>query len=458
MSNSPILDAVSVQEPAVVRRALGRQRLRRRGPVARFLLGLLGWGWVLLIGTLFCGPLVLGTLSFLNYFLALVALGWLTRWTQGRVLYGWWKRSPRRSEQTFTDFRATLGPDAPVPRPRWFFREDFRIDSIRVEISRPTLDGEPPGFLRWMRSAVGSPFRSLGLNFQLGLQTLAGTCLLMGWGCLAMTFSWEFGWLNSFHKGYELAFFGPSLGIFGILLFALAMLYVPMAQVHHAATGDLRAFFDFRFICRLILARLTAYTLLALAFLGLGIILEVLKTAPVGFDDHIDFWTNATDLQLLLLLRRYYFGCAAALFVSLLLTRGLAAAVYRSAVLKVLRRGRVRRAELHPVLAGWLEQLGNLSPVQARAQGFAGFLRRLARKNYRRLLYVVLLLTWIVFAAKVYVGEFFNYHPMAGFLNHPLLQLPSYNYIPQALQQVWDRQESSQPQEEPVDPALPQEE
>jgi hypothetical protein len=441
MSNTPILDAAPVYDPVLVRRASDRRRAARRGPVARFLSGTLGWAWVLLIGTLFCGPWFLGSVSFLNYLLALFALGWLTRWTQGRVLYGWWKRSPRLGGETFADFREALGPDAPVTWPRWFLREDFRTDYIRAEMDRPTLDGEPPGFLGRMLRAAASPFLSLGLNFKMGLQALAGTCLLMGWGCLAMTFSWEFGWLNSFNKGYELAFFGPGIGIFGILLFALAMCYVPMAQIHHAATGDFRAFFDFRFVCRLILARLSAYVLLAIAFLGLGIVLEGLKTAPVGFDDHLEVYTNATDLELLFLLRRYYFGCAAGLFVSLLLTRLFAAAVYRSAVLKVLRRGRVRRDELHPVLAGWFDRLGNLPAAQPVARGLAGFARQVARNNYRRLLYAVLLLTWVAFAAKVYVGEFLHYHPVAGFLNHPLIQLPSFDYIPQHLHHVWDQRD-----------------
>lgn len=441
MNDTPILEATPVHGPQVPRRAPGPRRPLRRGPVARFFLGMIGWAWVLLIGTVFCGPWFLGSVSFLNYVLALLALGWLTRWTQGRVLFGWWKHSPRHSQETFAEFRASLGPDAPVTRPRWFLREEFRTDDIREEMNRPTLDGEPPGFLRRMLRAALSPFRSLGLNFKTGLQALVGTSLLMGWGCLAMTFSWEFGWLNSFNKGYELAVIGPGLGISGIVLFALAMLYVPMAQVHHAVTGSFRSFFDFRFVCRLIFTRLTAYVLLAMVFLLCGVLLEALKTAPAGFDDHSDFWTDATDRELLLMLRRYYFGCSAYLFVGLLLTRLFAAAVYRSAMLKVLRRGRVRPEELHPVLAGWFDRLGTLPPARPFAHGFGGFVRRVGRKNYRRLLVVVLLLTWVLFTAKTYVGEFLNYHPVAGFLNHPLLQLPSFDYIPQPLHNAWDQPE-----------------
>jgi hypothetical protein len=41
-----------------------------------------------------------------------------------------------------------------------------------------------------------------------------------------------------------------------------------------------------------------------------------------------------------------------------------------------------------------------------------------------------LLVVWLGFVAKVYVGEFFNYHPVVGFVNHPLIQAPCCNYVP----------------------------
>ena len=34
------------------------------------------------------------------------------------------------------------------------------------------------------------------------------------------------------------------------------------------------------------------------------------------------------------------------------------------------------------------------------------------------------------FVAKVYVGEFFKYHPVVGFVNHPPIQAPCCNYVP----------------------------
>ena len=55
-----------------------------------------------------------------------------------------------------------------------------------------------------------------------------------------------------------------------------------MAQVHQAVTGDFRAFFDFRFVCQLIRARLGSYVLFAALFLAFAVVLENLKTIPTG--------------------------------------------------------------------------------------------------------------------------------------------------------------------------------
>jgi hypothetical protein len=55
-----------------------------------------------------------------------------------------------------------------------------------------------------------------------------------------------------------------------VALFVAAMVYVPMAQVHQAVTGDFRAFFEFRFVGRFIRARLRGYVFFAALFLDVG--------------------------------------------------------------------------------------------------------------------------------------------------------------------------------------------
>ena len=58
--------------------------------------------------------------------------------------------------------------------------------------------------------------------------------------------------------------------------------------------------------------------------------------------------------------------------------------------------------------------------------------RKAGRNIYRGVLWTALFLIWLAFfGPKVYVGEFLNYHPVIGLMNHPLIQFPAYDYIPQ---------------------------
>lgn len=402
-----ILDALPVSSPH---------------PLRAFLTTICGWTYRLTIATL-CG---------MTYLSAVLLVGWLTRLVQGRVLYAWWKQSPLSRHGTFEDFTATLGPNAPTRRPRWFLRDNFSRESLRRDIHQPTADGDPPGWLRQLARVLRAPFASLFLNLQLGFLTILGTFLLVGWGTLLMTFSWEFGWLNSFTKGYEASAVGPLTGVAGLLLFSFAMLYVPMAQVHAAVTGDFRAFFEFRFVWRLIRARLTAYLFLATLYLGFGWIQEALKIAPYHLHE-LPAWRNASDKALYDALQQYYLACSAWLVFALLVTRLVAARIYRSAVLKAIRLGRVDRTILHPRLADWLDRL-QLYPRVEPMTGPAGRLARSgARWTYRRLLFPVLFLIWVAFTAKTYVGEFLHYHPYVGFANQPLVLVPCVNHTPAAL-------------------------
>jgi hypothetical protein len=40
---------------------------------------------------------------------------------------------------------------------------------------------------------------------------------------------------------------------------------------------------------------------------------------------------------------------------------------------------------------------------------------------------------WFAFVAQIFVSEFFNYHPVVGWLNQPLVHLPWFRYIPAGL-------------------------
>ncbi len=387
----------------------------RPAGLIQWVAALLGWIWRILIGGLLCFSLI-GSIW---------VTGWTYRWMQGLVLRGWWKRSRFRDEGSYEDFCASLGPNAPVACPRWFLQE--RIDSA---LNHPDAFGRPPGTLRKFLRALRLPWHSLWLNFKIGLQGLFCTFLLSGLGCLIMLFSWEFGWLNSFNKGYEQAVIGPLTGLLGIFIFIAAMFYVPMAQVHQAVTGDYRAFFDIRFVWRLIHARLSAYVFLAAVIVLLSAPLEILKIAPVSFDDNFDTWTNASDAEVYRMLQNYFLLSSFVLFLALMIWRWLAARLYRSAVLRVLERGWVTRAELHPTLAQWLDRLAIFPVPTLESAGITYVVKTGSRMIYRRLLFVLLFFIWLAFVAKVYVGQFLKMDPGQGFLNHPLVQLPYFNYMP----------------------------
>jgi hypothetical protein len=402
--------------PADPQVLVDRRRLQKRTrSVWQWPGAFFGWIWRIAVGSLLCFSIV-GSI---------VVTGWFYRWMQGLVLRGWWKRSRFRQEGSFEDFCASLGAAGPTARPRWLLQERWTL-----AINRPDLAGRPPGTTRKLLRALRLPWHSLWLNFKIGLLGLVCTYLLTGLGCLIMLFSWEFGWLNSFNKGYEQALIGPLTGLLGIALFIAAMFYVPMAQVHQAVTGDYRAFFDVPFVWRLIRARLSAYVALAAVVALASLPLEILKTAPAFFDGFSDAWTTATDAEVYGMLRNYFLIGCGVLFVTLLVLRWLAARVYQSAVLKVLQRGWVTRAELHPTLAHWLDRLEIYPVPTLETAGISYVVKSGSQMVYRRLLFVLLFFIWFGFVAKVYVGEFLNYHPFAGFMNHPLVQFPHFNYIP----------------------------
>lgn len=395
-----------------------------------------GWVWRLALGALLC----------MNIVTSILVVGWTYRWMQALVLRGWWKQSRFREKGTFEDFLAAFGPDAPVARPRWILREH-----IRESVRRRGPNGQRRGIIRVAFRLLSVPCHSFWVNLRVGLPALVCTFLVTEWGCLLMVFSWEFGWLNSWTKGYEFAAIGPVTGIVGVGLFIAAMFYVPMAQVHQAVTGQARAFFDFRLVCRLIRARLTGYVILASLFLIAGAVVQILKTAPVAFPQINPALETASDEEVRKVLQDYLIACCFVVFPMLLILRWVAAVVYRSAVLKALRRGWLQPAELPPVIDEWLQRLDLDVHVVTERRGFAWPLRLTSRPVYRTMLYLVLAQIWLVFAAQVYVGEFFNAHPVppvlnlrdpygnthpfVGLANHPLVQVPCLDFVPKHLKQ-----------------------
>ncbi|RYI33178.1 MAG: hypothetical protein EON48_03330 [Acetobacteraceae bacterium] len=112
---------------------------------------------------------------------------------------------------------------------------------------------EAPGWLAGPRDVNGRPSgrvaRALGglaANIRMGLIALTA---LLAWTLpftLLWLGAWWAGWENSFNKGYEQAFVGPSVFLFGTLLAALIVPALPFILAHLASEDRLSAAFEMR--------------------------------------------------------------------------------------------------------------------------------------------------------------------------------------------------------------------
>lgn len=365
---------------------------------------------------------IAGSALCMNFWTSIIVVGWLFRWMQSRALLGWWKQSDRSERESFASFCGSFGPDGPDAHPRWLLAE------------KRNFPDAPHGSFARAFQMIKVPFHSLWLNLKTGLVAILCIQVVLGWGSLLMHFGWEHGWLNSFNKGYEQAWIGPTLGIVGMLLFIAGLFYVPMARAHMATTGDYRAFFDIGFVWRLVRANLTGYLGLAAVIALVSLPLTVLYHLPVGFDGQLSSWTNASDTELRQMLENYFLACAPVVFLAMLLTYGLSARVYRGGLQRAMLRGTITREELPQRLRTWLHRLDQIPVVEPMSGGVVTrAVVGSARWAYRRLLWTALFVVWLLFSVRIFAGEFLHRHQVSGFLNHPLVQLPSITHIPSGL-------------------------
>ena len=359
----------------------------------------------------------------LSFITAIAAFGWLQRRMQAIILRGWWRESPRRLEGTFQDFCDALGADAPVERPRWFLRERFV-----KHLNRPRKNGAIVKVISTLFDFVTLPVHSLWLNFKVGATGLFATYMLTGWACSIMLFSWYFGWLTSFHKDYENSFLGLSFGLLGSFLLILSLVYVPMAQAHQAAAGEIAAFFQFRVITRLILTRLTAYVLLLAGLALTSLIFEIPRVITLNED----FGPNQADTpqEAFWMLERHWFVWSIFFFVSLLILRTLSAVIYRSAMLKAVRAGAIFTSDLPPKLVFWFEKLEIVPQAQLPQHPLANLLQATLSLKYRAFLFAAIFFILLLFVLRFYIGYFLVFNEYRGILNHPVVQVPCIDWTP----------------------------
>ena len=165
------------------------------GRLARF--GRLIWNGAL--GTLLCtGPVT-----------AVLALGWLAR-SGGHAT------------------RSRFGTVAEAPG--WLLGPQEREGRTTGRVAR----------------AFARTFGGLGANVRSGLMTLTALLVWTLPFTLLWLGAWWAGWENSFNKGYEQAFVGPSVFLFGGFLAAVILPALPIMLAHLATEDRLSAAFEVR--------------------------------------------------------------------------------------------------------------------------------------------------------------------------------------------------------------------
>ncbi len=375
----------------------------------------------LFIGAFLCQGMyaALGPLSFIG---AIAVIGWTYRAMQRQALKTWWKRSPVYQEgirfKTFVGSHDTLREHTHWPN--WFISQDYRRN---WPAESNFLAKAWYAFSRLFTSF----FRNVGIG-AMGLFTTLSLTIIPG---ILWSGSWEYGWNNSFAKGYEQAAVGPSVFFFGAFLFAVAMLYVPMAQARHAVTGEWRSFFHFRSVLRIIMRRWFYCFLLALGYFVL--------TTPVTFARGVIYFAgNDPAVETMSAVERleYLHGilfiiCLVFVFPAFVILRLVAARIYAGAVKDMVESGQSHQVVVHPYET---EVLGKLRVAELPPQK-----RWLPTKiilftstlTGRIVTGVLVFIAWFLFALQPAFSIFLKYEPgFKGFLNRPLVQMPWCHYVP----------------------------
>ena len=369
--------------------------------------------WKILLGAVFC--------QFLPT--AILAVGWTYRAMQRRALRLWTRQSPVSHSEL-----DTLAQDDPLFRehatcPNWLIRQR-------------DLRGEP--HQRGVRGRAAHFARNLGgsawLNLRIGLAGISNTSLAMILPAVLWQIGWYAGWDNSFNKGYEQYYTGILLSWIGILLFLALMLYLPMAQARQAITGQWRYLYDLRTVWRISTGNPVRTLLLAVAFSLVALPINVMLIAVQGFGGN-DEMSALTDSEFLQFLNRYYFWVSLLAFIGFVFVRMFAAKWYAAGLLSQLRSHRVRSSELSGVERHALRVLQLDTPEQvADRHPVIEATLSVSRPMWRTAVLSAAVLVWFTFVAQIYVREFLVYHPVRGFMNQPLVQLPWVRFIPSELQ------------------------
>lgn len=263
-------------------------------------------------------------------------------------------------------------------------RREVRDRSLRLA----GVSGGETG-VRWLQADVALPaglLRRLWMFLKDGATSCAGLAIVTMPHVSLITLSWWGGWDNSFNKGYEQAWIGPTVGLFGLALGAVVLAHVPMLTVHGAMERRISAYVELGTARRLIATVPWRYLALTLATVAASLPLALMQVSFAFMA------ARRPDLDADGLRARgaaFHLAATAYLVIVLLMLRTWAARLYARA------------------MAG--------EPNAARGRG---------RRRWPVALAMLLtVIGWASFLMLQYVAQFVN-HAWWGWINHPLIALP----------------------------------
>ena len=274
-----------------------------------------------------------------------------------------------------------------------------------VAFGRAGLVTDRPGWV--MGARTGLPARWLGGlagNIRSGLGSAVSVALATFPFAVLWSLSWWAGWENSFGKGYEQSWVGPTLGMTGVAVFCVTMIWLPMALAHQAVEERAMALFDWRRVRSAVRASGWGYVALAFATVFLALPLFASRGLIVFASDLVPGFDAMTADEIATLAGTVALIKAGYAFAVLVFLRGWAARIYAVAV---------SRARNGPDAALWsASPLAAGQPVGRRSWSLTHWVRL-----------TILPVIWFGLVVQIFVGQFLN-HDWLVWLNHPLILLP----------------------------------
>lgn len=366
-----------------------------------------------------CWSIFICTLFAQSLLTSIFALGWIYRWLQHSITQRIFGLSPLSKNMSW----------------RKFILENEEI----------TVLGDTPNLL-WRQKGTSFPrnpilkrlhwlFHSFWLNLKTGFSAILTIWSLTIIPCIFWAMAWYTGWHISFNKMYEESETGASMAFLGMFLFIGVMVYLTLAQARHAFTGDWHSFFNFRFIKALVCRCPIQLFLLAVGYSLSAIILTFFKVFPVFFPAMNSKLENLSTSETLAFLNDYYFYTGLLAFLLLFVLKTLAGRIYAQVLVRMWTEKVLLLEDFHPqeVLIFKLVNIPYNSSPQ-KSQRLIKVIKFPFLLSYKGVVTVLTCFAWAIFSFMPFISQFFNYYPLWGFLNQPLVQLPCFRYVPSHLE------------------------